>query len=122
MSETKPTRTPEQAEADRLAKAETALVEKHGEKIVVGSVCRAPAGSKYGTKLLATIRTRGADGLWDGDTRQVATSDVWQVSHTEAVTAELRKQRASDKRAAAKAEREAAAPVSAEDADALLGL
>ena len=118
----KTTRTPEQVETATLAKAEAALVEKHGHKVVEGSARRAPAGSKWGTKVLVTVRTRGLDGLWDGNTREVATSDVWQVSHTEAVTAQLRKQRASDKRAKARAEREAAAPASTEEADALLGL
>jgi len=102
-------RTPEQLEADTLTKAERQLAEKH-EKLVAGSVRRAPQGSKWGTKLVCEIRTRGLDGDWDGHTRTVATSDVWQVSHTEAVTAQLRKQRAADKRAAAKAEREVAEP------------
>ena len=115
-------KTPEQIETDKVAKAELVLVEKHGSKIVEGTVRRAPPGSKWGTKLVCDIRTRGLDGLLDGNTRTVATSDVWQVSHTEAVTAQLRKQRAADKRAAAKAEREAAAPTTTEDADAILGL
>ena len=98
-----PAPTPEQ-------KAEAQLAEKHPGKVVPGSVHRAPASSGYGTKLLCTIRTKGEDGLWDGNTRLVATSDVFQVHHTVEVAAALRKQRAKDKRAAAKAEREGAEP------------
>lgn len=98
----KPTLTPEQVEANKIATAEANLVEKHGSKIVVGSVRRAPAGSKYGSKMMVTINTVGVDGTPDGQTREVATSDVHQVHHTDEVRKELAKQRAADKRAAAK--------------------
>jgi hypothetical protein len=106
MSKTATAPTPAQIETAAIAKAELALVTKYGSKIVTGSVHRAPAGSKYGTKMLVTIYTKGLDGEFDGETRTIASSDVFQVSHTEAVSAELRKQRAADKRAAAKADRE----------------
>ena len=79
---------------------EAKLVAKYGDKIVQGSVRRAPEGSKYGQKMLVDIKTRGLDGEYDGNTRTVATSDVFQVHHTEEVAAELRKQRAAEKRAA----------------------
>ena len=98
-------KTPEQLEAAAIQKAELALVAKYGSKIVVGSVRRAPEGSKYGLKMLVTINTRGLDGEFDGSTREIASSDVFQVHHTPEVAAEMRKQRAADKRAAAKADR-----------------
>ena len=88
-----------------LAKAEEGLVAKYGDRIVPGTVRRAPADSKYGTKLLVTSNTLGLDGQPDGNTREVATSDVWQVRHTEEVSKELRRQ-ASRERRKAKASRE----------------
>lgn len=117
---TKAAPTAAEIESKAVAKAQVKLEAKYGAKIVVGSVHRAPEGSKYGMKMLCKINTRGADGLPDGKTRLVATSDVFQVHHTEAVAAELRKARASDKREAAAAKREAAKPVV--DAAAALGL
>jgi hypothetical protein len=118
-SETKPAakvvvKTPAEIEAATIVKAEAKLVTKYGSKIVVGSVRRA-TDAKYGKKLMCEINTRGIDGEFDGNTRTIATSDVFQVSHTLEVAAELRKIRATDKRAAAKADRAEATPVSEED-------
>lgn len=93
----------EAAEAAKVASTEAQLVAKYGDKIVKGSVHRAPKGSKYGDKMLCEINTVGVDGTFDGKTRTVATSDVFQVHHTEEVAAELRKIRAKEKRAAARA-------------------
>lgn len=119
---TKPAMTPEQKEAATITKAEAKLLAKYGDKIVKGSVRRAPAGSKYGQKLLCDINTRGVDGKFDGNTRTVATSDVFQVHHTEEVAAELKRQAAAERRAAAKARREASKPASVEDAATKLGV
>ena len=96
------TNTNTTTEADKLQKIEQSLIDRYGDKIVKGSVRRAPKDSEYGTKVLVDIRTVGLDGQFDGNTRTVATSDVWQVHHTEEVTRELRKQRAAEKRAAKK--------------------
>lgn len=113
-------KTPEQIEAGIIAKAEAKLHAKYPSKIVAGSVRRAPEGSKYGKKLLCDINTVGIDGDFDGNTRTVATSDVFQVSHTVEVAAELRKVQAADKRAAAKAKREAKTEAKADvDLDAI---
>lgn len=101
-TETKAAR--EAAEKAKLAKVEADLVTKYGDKIVEGSVRRAPEGSKYGTKCLVTIRTRGLDGKYDGQTREIATSDVFQVHHMPEVKAELKKLAAKEKREAKKAE------------------
>lgn len=80
-----------------LAKAEERLTERHGDKIVAGSVKR--GAGKYDGKLTVEIRTRGLDGEFDGKTMRVATSDVHQVSHQPEVLAELRKMRARERRA-----------------------
>lgn len=93
-------------EAAKVVGVEAQLIAKYGDKIVPGSVRRAPEGSKYGRKMLVDIKTRGLDGEYDGNTRTVATSDVFQVHHTEEVKAELKKQRMAEKRAAKRAERE----------------
>ena len=123
VSETKPAgKTPEQIEAAAVEKAQKSLDAKYGDKIVEGSARRAPEGSKYGKKILVTINTKGEDGEFDGNTREIASSDVFQVHHTVEVATAVRKQRAADKRAAAKAAREEEPAVSTEDADALLGL
>lgn len=115
----KPAKTPKQVEADTIAKAEAKLQAKYGDKVVEGSVRRAPAKSKYAGKLLCKIRTVGIDGKRDGKTREIATSDVFQVHHTTEVAAELRKLRAKEKRAAAKAKRTGG---SVEDAAKKLGV
>lgn len=86
----------------KIAASEAALIAKYGDKIVVGSVRRAPSGSKYGNKMLVKINTVGIDGKPDGNTVEVATSDVFQVRHTDEVRAAIAKQKAADKRAAAK--------------------
>jgi len=95
-----------------IAKSEAKLIAKYGDKIVVSSVRRAPAGSKYGNKMLVDINTTGLDGKPDGNTRTVATSDVFQVHHTEEVAEQLRKQKLADKRAT-KAAAKPAAPAPA---------
>jgi hypothetical protein len=95
-------------EQAKVTGTEAKLTAKYGDKIVPGTVRRAPEGSKYGRKMLVDIRTRGLDGEYDGNTRTVATSDVFQVHHTDEVAKELRKQRMAEKRAARKAEKEAA--------------
>jgi hypothetical protein len=71
--------------------------------------------------MLVTINTRGMDGEFDGNTREVATSDVHQVHHTEGVDKELGKQRDAEKRAEkAKVKAETKAETKAEiDLDAL---
>lgn len=87
--------TAEEKEAATIAKAEQRLVEKHGNRIVKGSVRRADKKNKdeakYGNKLLVTINTIGVDGKPDGKTLTVATSDVHQVKHTPEVKAALQK-------------------------------
>lgn len=113
--------TPEQVETAAIAKAEAALVEKYGSKIVVGSARRA-TDARFGRKIMVKINTIGLDGKPDGKDREVASSDVFQVHHTIEVATELRKAKAADKRAAAKAAREAAAPKAATTAAAALGI
>ena len=85
------------AEAQRLATAEANLVAKYGSKIVVGSIARG-TGSHEG-KLTVEINTVGLDGQPDGQTRRVATSDVFQVHHTEAVSDQMKAQRRRDRAA-----------------------
>lgn len=113
--------TPEQVETAAIAKAEAALVEKYGSKIVVGSARRA-TDARFGRKIMVKINTIGIDGKPDGKDREIASSDVFQVHHTIEVATELRKAKAADKRAAAKAAREAAAPKAATTAAAALGI
>lgn len=96
-------------EKAKIVGIEAQLVAKYGDKIVPGSVRRAPEGSKYGRKMLVDIRTRGLDGEFDGNTRTVATSDVFQVHHTEEVAVEMKKVRAAEKRAAKKSDEPAKA-------------
>jgi hypothetical protein len=114
----KPTKTKKQlaaeakeAEAKLLADSEAQLVEKYGDKVVPGTVRRARKGSSHEGRLTVEIRTKGIDGEYDGQTRRVATSDVFQVNHTEVVAAELRRaarnERARAKRAAAREAKEA---------------
>lgn len=92
---------PSKAEAEKakLEKAEKNLIEKHGDRIVPGSIRRAPKNGRYGTKLLVTIRTHGLDGKPDGGTREIASSDVHQVWHSPQVKAELDKVRVKEARA-----------------------
>ena len=116
-----PAKSPEQVEIDTIAKAELKLVEKYGKKIVKGSVRRA-TDPRYGKKLMVTINTRGVNGKFDKQTREIASSDVFQVHHTVEVAAELRKQRSADKRAVAAAKREAAKPATTEEAASTLGV
>lgn len=93
-------------EADTaIQAAETRLIAKYGDKVVPGSVHRA-TDPRYGNKLMVTINTRGLDGEYDGQTRTVATSDVFQVHHTDEVAAELRRARQAERRAARKAKDE----------------
>ena len=100
MPKTTETTTTTTTTDTKVSTAEERLVAKYGDKIVAGTVRRAPEGSKYGNKLLVDIRTRGVNGEYDGNTRTVATSDVFQVHHTEEVRAELKKaQRKSDAQA-----------------------
>lgn len=108
------TTTTDTNEMAKIAATESALVTKYGDKIVPGSVRRAPEGSKYGRKMLVDIRTRGLDGEYDGGTRTVATSDVFQVHHSDEVAAELKKLRLAEKRA----EKAAAKPAKADKAPA----
>lgn len=120
----KPAKSAEQIEAEAIAKAEAKLHAKYPGKVVEGSVRRADASNpdeaKYGKKMLCTINTKGIDGQFDGKTRTVATSDVFQVHHQPEVVAQLRKARNADKR---KARKEASADKpSVEDAAAALGV
>jgi len=106
-----PAETAAAVEAAKLQGIEAQLIAKYGERIVPGSVRRAETAeevARYKRKALVTINTLGVDGTLDGNTRVVATSDVFQVKHTPEVKAELNKAKAKDKRAAAKAESEAA--------------
>lgn len=100
MSKTKKTEQVDTA----IASAEEKLANKYGDKIVKGSVRRA-TDSKYGNKLMVTINTVGLDGQPDGKTREVATSDVFQVHHQPEVAEQLRKLRAKEKREAKKQEK-----------------
>jgi hypothetical protein len=114
-------KTPEQLETETLAAAESSLSKKHKGKIVKGSARRSD-DPRYGLKIMVDINTRGADGSFDGNTRTVATSDVHQVHHTIEVAGVLRKERATAKRAEARAKREAAKPAVTEDALDAAGL
>ena len=86
----------EKAEA-RLAKVKTDLVTKYGDKVNPDSL-RKETDGKYSGKFTVEINTVGLDGKPDGNTRRVATSDVFQVSHTDEVAKQLRKQALRDKR------------------------
>ena len=87
--------------AEKLAamQAEAKASLKHSEKIVPGSMFRANTmadlnpeiAAKWKAKFVCVIRTRGVDGEFDGNHRLVATSDLHQVHHTEAVKKELKK-------------------------------
>jgi hypothetical protein len=62
-------------------------------------------------KQVVKINTRGLDGCYDGNTREVATSDLHQVFHTTAVKAQLDKiklrEKRKDRKSAHKSEAEA---------------
>ena len=91
-------------EAAKVAATEAKLIAKYGDRIVKGSCRRADLSNAdeacYGQKMLVNINTLGVDGSFDGNTRRVATSDVFQVKHTATATATLRKARLADKRKA----------------------
>jgi len=99
---TKPTKKELEAqarerEAQQLVEAEAALVEKHGDKIVEGSIRRARRGTKHEGKLTIEIRTMDENGERDGKTLRVATSDVHQVNHQPEVAERLRRARRNER-------------------------
>lgn len=89
------------AKAEKVAKerkpkaakiaTEEELIAKYGERIVRGTLRRDNTGSQ---KMVVTIRTLAADEkTFDGNTRDVYTSDVFQVKHTEEVQKAIRNSR-----------------------------
>ncbi len=64
---------------DPITKVERKLMAKYGDKIVAGTVSYDETAKKY----RVTIRTIGIDGAFDGNTRNIYTSDVFQVHHVE---------------------------------------
>lgn len=99
-----------------LEKSEANMIARHGDRIVVGSARRA-TDPRFGRKIMITINTIGLNGLFDGDIRELATSDVHHVFHSVAVAAELEAIYDNDKEEAAI---EAAIDaVEADDADLL---
>jgi len=82
----------------RMERSEASLIEKYGDKVVPGSIKNGTG--RHEGKLTVEVRTRDLDGNFDGKTRTVATSDVFQVSHQPEVLAELRKIRSAERRAA----------------------
>lgn len=95
---TKPKMTKAELEQRTIERAEAKLVERYGSRIVKGSVKRGTG--KYANKLTVEINTLGVDGKPDGNTRRVATSDVFQVKHMPEVAAELAKTAAAERRKA----------------------
>ena len=74
-------------------------------------------------KQVCTINTIGADGQFDGNTRRIATSDLFQVRHTEEVKAALDAAKRNAKAKAKRAERRAtteAMPIGATPEERLL--
>jgi hypothetical protein len=72
-------------------------------------------------KQKVTIRTRGVDGEYDGNTREIATSDLFQCFWTEDTKKALDKAKAKAKRAAKremKAQATATAPAATTEAPA----
>lgn len=80
-----------------LAASEAALVEKHGDKIVLGSIRRARKGTKHEGKLTVEVYTLNEHGERDGKTLRVATSDVHQVSHQPETAERLRRARRNER-------------------------
>jgi hypothetical protein len=107
---TKTTTDAAPAKAKRSTRAtEEQLHAKQAERlgksnIVPGSLRFEEEGTHKG-KQTVEINTVGVDGSPDGNTRRVATSDLFQVFNTVEVAAELKK---AKRRAAAKARRELA--------------
>lgn len=103
-------------EADLLAKGHSHIVE--------GSLRYDPQVNKQ----KVTINTRNAEGAFDGQTREIATSDLhqcyWTVEVKDAMDAAKRNAKAKEKRAKAKANAPAPAKdvkVNNEELAALLG-
>ncbi len=91
---------------------EASLIAKYGDRIVPGTVRFETEGVWAGkqTVEINTYAVRvGPDGTlddpredFDGNTRRIATSDLFQVFHTETTLAELRRSRAKESRQAKK--------------------
>ncbi len=82
---------------------EASLVEKYGDRIVLGSL-RFETEGVWGGKQTVEINTWGmTEGVFDGNKRRIATSDLFQVFHTEETLAAIRRVRAKEARASKKA-------------------
>lgn len=75
--------------------------------VIEGSVRYCPILNKQ----LCVIKTRGLDGGYDGNTRQLATSDLHQTFWTPEVKKQLDRTKAKAKRAVAKAAKQDAEPI-----------
>jgi hypothetical protein len=82
----------------KIAASEARSIALHGNRIVPGTTRRDPNS----TKMLVTIRTMGLNGKPDGGTREVYTSDVFQVHHQEGVKKSLKTTKSADKAKAVK--------------------
>lgn len=82
----------------KIAASEARSIALHGNRIVPGTTRRDPNS----TKMLVTIRTMGLNGKPDGGTREVYTSDVFQVHHQEGVKKSLKTTKSADKAKATK--------------------
>ena len=93
--------TPKAKVAKRLGEAELLAKYPH---MIEGTLTYDPVLNKQTVE----INTIGIDGNFDGNTRRIATSDLFQVRHTVEVKDRLdaikRNQKAKDKRKARKAE------------------
>lgn len=72
---------------DPVVKVERKLMAKYGDKIVADTVKYDDVAKKY----RVTIRTVGLDGKSDGNTRNIFTSDVFQVHHIEGLKKNLKR-------------------------------
>lgn len=91
-------------EANKVPRRHTekSLVGKYGDRIVEGTLRFETEGAWAG-KQTVEINTWGmAPGVFDGQKRRIATSDLFQVFHTEETLAALRRVRAKESRAARK--------------------
>lgn len=72
---------------DPVVKVERKLMAKYGDKIVAETVKYDDVAKKY----RVTIRTVGLDGKFDGNIRNIYTSDVFQVHHIEGLKKNLKR-------------------------------
>jgi len=75
------------------------MLQKKYPHYVPGSV-RFETEGKWEGKQTAEIRTKGANGHYDGNTLRCATSDIFQTFHTPEVLLQLRRERSRAARAA----------------------